>query len=108
MIRGSAGVASFLRPVQQVEFGQGWEDTMPDKRHQHYFGDDETIERNVERSREVIEARKHAHDGEDTPTPIDGDMPAPENARDEMRDMPVGGESNPNARGGTAKRHKSG
>jgi hypothetical protein len=108
MIRGPAGVALFVRPVQQDEIGQGWEDTMPDKHNQHYSGDDKTIERNIERSREVIEARKHAHDDADNSVPFDGDMPSPDNAREDLQNRPVGGQSNPNARGGTAKRQKAG
>lgn len=81
---------------------------MPEKRKQHYTGDEEIIERNIERSREVIEARKHEHDDDDNPTQFNVDMPAPENARDDLRDVPIGGQTNANARGGTAKRHKSG
>jgi hypothetical protein len=81
---------------------------MSDKRKQHYSGDDEIIERNMERSREVIEARKREHDDDEIFFPIDAEMPAPENARDDLHDVPIGGQSNANARGGTAKRHKSG
>ncbi len=81
---------------------------MSDKRKQHYTGDEEIIERNMERSREVIEARKHEHDDDENRVPIDAELPAPENARDDLRDVPIGGQTNPNARGGTAKRHKAG
>jgi hypothetical protein len=81
---------------------------MPDKRKQHYFGDDEIIERNMERSREVVEERRHARDDADNTMPLDAEMPEPENARTDLQDVPVGGQTNANARGGTAKRHKSG
>ncbi len=81
---------------------------MSDKSKQHYTGDNEIIERNMERSRELIEARKREHDDDGHPIPIDADAPAPDTARDDLRDVPIGGQSNPNARGGTTKRHKSG
>ena len=81
---------------------------MTEKRKQHYTGDDEIIERNVERSREVIEGRRREHSNDADHLPFEEDISAPENARDDLRNVPIGGESNPNARGGTAKRHKSG
>lgn len=81
---------------------------MTDKRNQHYTGDDEIIERNMERSREVIQARKREHDDDQNHIPFDAEIPAPENARDNFRDVPVGGQSNPNTRGGSANRHESG
>ncbi len=81
---------------------------MSNKRNQHYTGDDEIIERNMERSRELIEARRREHDDDDHSQPFDAEMAPPENARDDLRGLPIGGQSNPNARGGTAKRHKSG
>lgn len=81
---------------------------MSDKRKQHYTGDDKIIERNMERSREIIEARKHEHDDGDNAVPFEAELPAPENARDDLQDVPVGGQSGPNFGGGTAKRHKSG
>ena len=80
---------------------------MTNKRNQHYTGDDEIIERNMERSRELIESRRRQHD-DDHEQPFEGDMSPPENARDDLREVPIGGQSNPNARGGTAKRHKTG
>lgn len=80
---------------------------MTNKRKQHYSGDDEIIERNIERSRELIEARKHEHDADIQPPPED-DVPVPENAREDLRDVPIGGQSGPNFGGGTAKRHKTG
>jgi hypothetical protein len=101
-------VALFLRPDAAGDTAQPEEGTVTDKRKQHYTGDDEIIERNMERSREVIEGRKREHDDDDNRAPIDAEMSAPENARDDLRDVPIGGQSNPNARGGTAKRHKSG
>ncbi|MDQ3548696.1 MAG: hypothetical protein M3439_07725 [Chloroflexota bacterium] len=81
---------------------------MTNKKKQHYSGDDEIIQRNIEQSREVIEARKREHDGDDNVVPFEAEIPAPENARDDLRDVPVGGQSGPNVGGGTAKHHKSG
>jgi hypothetical protein len=101
-------VASFVRPYLAGEIAQPEEGTMTDKRKQHYSGDDEIIERNMERSREVIEGRRREHGNEADHLPFEEDMSAPESARDDLRNVPIGGESNPNARGGTAKRHKSG
>ena len=81
---------------------------MTDKHKQRYSGDDEIIQRNIEQSREVIEARKREHDNEDNVVPFETEIPAPENARNDLRDVPVGGQSGPNVGGGTAKRHKAG
>lgn len=96
-----------MRPPQQRNVAHEEEEPVTSKKNQHYTGDDEIIERNMERSREVIEARRREH-GQDNAVPFDEDAPAPENARDDLQDVPVGGQSGPNFRGGTAKRHKAG
>lgn len=80
---------------------------MAGKKNQHYSGDDEIIARNMERSLEVIEARKHAHE-DDSPPLLETDAPAPDTAREDLQDVPVGGQPGPNFAGGTAKRHKAG
>ena len=81
---------------------------MTSKNKPHYEGDDEIIQKNVERSREVIEARKHEHDGEDSRVPAEAEITAPNDPREDVWDVPVGGQQNPNFGGGTAKRHKAG
>ena len=81
---------------------------MSDKRKQHYTGDEEVIRHNMERSREVIEARKHRNDEDDSSAPFVEDMPKPETAREDLQDVPIGGQTGPNFAGGTAKRHKAG
>jgi len=75
----------------------------------HYHGDEEIIERNIEQSKELIESRQQPNDDAqlDRVDPI-----APENTGDEsppgQSNIPIGGTTGPNARGGTAKRHKTG
>jgi hypothetical protein len=79
---------------------------MPD-RDEQYRGDEEVIERNIERSREAIAARKHSeHEGKARKPTVDdpnrpGDTVAPN-----QWDVPVGGQAGPNFRGGSSKRHK--
>jgi hypothetical protein len=74
-----------------------------------YHGDDDIIERNIEQSREVIEARQR-HDSDDQLDQID--VTDPGNTRDfappGQSNVPIGGTSGPNERGGTAKRQKRG
>jgi hypothetical protein len=81
---------------------------MPSKNKEHYEGDEEIIKKNVERSREVIEARKHAHDDTDSRVPAEPEITAPGEQREDVWDVPVGGQQNPNVGGGTAKRHMTG
>ena len=81
---------------------------MANKDKQHYSGDEEIIRKNMERSREVIEARKHDHDDEDSRVPPEAEVTAPKDQREEVWDVPVGGQQNANFGGGTAKRHKAG
>ena len=75
---------------------------MTEKKKQHYTGDDEIIQKNIERSREVIEARKHEHDDIDSRVTPDEEIIAPKDHREEVWDVPVGGQQNPNFGGGTA------
>lgn len=75
----------------------------------HYTGDEETIRRNVEGSKELIEKRKHAADEGETEIPIVAAQQDQEREEPPGQwDIPIGGTSNPNFTGGTAKRHKSG
>lgn len=74
---------------------------------EQYQGDDEVIKRNIERSREVIEARKRSENegkatrpGSSDPNRTDDDV-APN-----QWNVPAGGQSGPNTQGGSTKRHK--
>jgi hypothetical protein len=81
---------------------------MPRKKDQ-YHGDDQTIRRNVERSREVIESRQQREGNTDIPESIVPDVnTGPEDSYPGQWDVPIGGVSNPNTSGGTAKRKKTG
>ena len=75
----------------------------------HYHGDEEIIERNIEQSRELIESRKQ---GGDEGQLDQIDVTAPENTRDwsppGQSNVPIGGTTSPNTRGGTSKRQKTG
>jgi hypothetical protein len=101
-------VASFVRAGAAGEIAQPEEGTVTNKNKQHYTGDDEVIQKNIERSREVIEARKHDHDEIDSRVTPEDEITAPKDHREEVWDVPVGGQQNPNFGGGTAKRHKAG
>jgi len=81
---------------------------MTNTKKQHYSGDDEIIRKNIEQSREVIEARKHQHDDDDSRVLPEDEVSAPKDPRQEVWDVPVGGQQGANFGGGTAKRHKAG
>lgn len=75
-----------------------------------YSGDDEVIQRNMERSREVIEARKN-RDGETALDELPTDDTFDTENEDRVpgqNDVPAGGQSNMNVNGGTANRKKRG
>jgi hypothetical protein len=101
-------VASFVRAGAAGEIAQPEEGTVTEKNKQHYTGDDEIIQKNIERSREVIEARKQGNADTDSRVPPEDEISAPKDHREEVWDVPVGGQQNPNFGGGTAKRHKAG
>jgi hypothetical protein len=76
---------------------------MTDNRHNSYTGDDEVIQRNIEKSREVIEGRSH----DDDAAPAHPDDPRTETtAPPGQWNVPIGGVSNMNSQGGSSKRHK--
>jgi hypothetical protein len=77
----------------------------------HYHGDDEVIQRNMEQARELIEARRSGDTAELDPETLAAiEASAPDAARDStppnQTDVPIGGTTGPNARGGSSKRHK--
>ena len=74
-----------------------------------YHGDEEVIQRNVERSREVIEAKQQRENQTelDDLNAQDLDTDA-EDAPPGQSNTPIGGYSNMNVQGGTAARHKRG
>jgi hypothetical protein len=75
----------------------------------NYTGDDEIIQRNIERSMEVIEAKKNRNVDNDIPEDITRDLDT--DARPNppgQTNTPIGGESNANFNGGTADRKKRG
>jgi hypothetical protein len=76
-------------------------------KHERYSGDDEVIERNVERSREVIEARKRSeNEGKARKPTQDDPNRVDESAAPNQWDVPAGGQSGPNVQGGSTRRHK--
>jgi hypothetical protein len=77
------------------------------ERDERYTGDEEVIERNIERSREVIASRKHSeNEGKaQKPTTEDPNRPGDTVAPNQW-DVPVGGQAGPNFRGGSSKRQK--
>jgi hypothetical protein len=83
------------------------EETMPDRKHT-YHGDEEIIKRNVERSREVIDARKEREGDTDIPETVVPDVnTSPEDSYPGQWDVPSGGVSSSSSTGGTAKRRKA-
>ena len=80
---------------------------MSPQKNPEYSGDDEIIERNMERSREVIEQRQNSEDQGKARKPTRNDPnTGDETALPGQWDLPAGGQSGPNARGGSSKRHK--
>jgi hypothetical protein len=78
------------------------------KREATYTGDEEIIERNIERSREVIEARRQSENAGKGRRPDINDAQSAEDTIPGQTDVPAGGTSNPNFAGGSSKRHKNG
>ena len=84
---------------------------MTDKEQQrtHYHGDEDVIERNIEQSRELIESREQ---GDDEEVLDRFDATDPGNTREfappGQSNVPIGGTTGPNARGGSSKRQKTG
>ncbi len=79
---------------------------MTEERKTQYEGDEEVIQRNIERSREVIEMKKHAEDaGKATPPSPSDPRSKDEAAAPRQWDVPIE-QSSPNARGGSSKRQK--
>jgi hypothetical protein len=77
-----------------------------DRQHE-YSGDEEVIQRNIDRQREVIEARERSEDSGQAHRPPPGDpQGAGESALPQQWDIPAGGTSGPNTRGGSSKRQK--
>lgn len=80
---------------------------MSPRKNPEYHGDDEIIERNVERAREVIDSRKRSENvGKARKPPKEDPNTIDESAAPNQWDVPVGGQSGPNVRGGSSKRHK--
>lgn len=77
------------------------------ERDERYEADEEVIERNVQRSKEVIAARKHSeNEGKARkPTPDDPNR-VKDSAAPNQWDIPAGGQSGPNVGGGSTRRHK--
>ena len=72
-----------------------------------YHGNEEVIERNVERAREVIEQHANDKNSGQAQAPGPGDV----QRKDDMVapnqwNQPIGGYQGPNANGGSSKRHK--
>jgi hypothetical protein len=73
-----------------------------------YRGDEKVIKRNVERSREVIDARKQRIGDTDIPESIVPDVSTgPEDSYPGQWDVPSGGVSSSSSTGGSAKRRKA-
>ena len=80
---------------------------MTDDKNEQYHGDEEIIERNMERSREVIANRKDSDDEGKALKPGTGDPNrTDDNVAPNQRNVSVGGQSGPNSQGGSSKRHK--
>ena len=69
---------------------------------------EKVIERNVDRSREVIEARKKSENAGEARKPSVGATQYSEDTVPGGEDVPAGGTSGPNATGGSSKRRKTG
>ena len=82
---------------------------MVDQEHQHdHDREDEVIRRNIERSREVIEARKRSANAGKARKPSVSASEYDDDTVAGQWDVPAGGTSSPNTRGGSSKRQKPG
>jgi hypothetical protein len=80
---------------------------MESEKNPEYHGNDEIIERNVERSREVIDSRKNSeNEGKGRQPTKEDPSRTDDTVAPKQWNVPVGGQAGPNFRGGSSKRRK--